>query len=102
MPRTDGLHRQAVLRRPSTAAASSSTVAGVTSRAGRAATLPPQLRHVPFFPLAVLLNGASPTRSLPVEPAVTEETDRDRDGTGHRRNPVPGTRAGGVDHPAGR
>ncbi|CAM5694233.1 hypothetical protein SPURM210S_08009 [Streptomyces purpurascens] len=49
-----------------TAAASSSTEAGVTCRAGRAETLPPQLRHVPFFPFAVLLNGASPTRSRPV------------------------------------
>src|SRR5947207_10888193 len=84
-----------------TAADSSSTEAGSTSRAGRAETLPPQLRHVPFFPLAVLLNGASPTRSRPAEPAVPQETDRDRDGPGHRRNPVPGTRAGRVDDPAG-
>src|SRR5436190_1141193 len=85
-----------------TASDSSSTEAGATSRAGRAATLPPQLRHVPFFPLAVLLNGASPTRSRPAEPAIPQETDRDRDGPGHRRNPVPGPRPGRVDHPAGR
>src|SRR3954454_4360124 len=84
-----------------TAVDSSSTEAGVTSRAGRAATLPPQLRHVPFFPLAVVLKGASPPRSRPAEPAVPEETDRDRDGPGHGRNPVPGVRTGCVDHPAG-
>ena len=63
-----------------TAAASSSTEAGVTSRAGRATTLPPQLRQTAFFPLAVLLNGASTTRRRLAEPAVPEETDRDRDG----------------------
>src|SRR5690606_32750576 len=85
-----------------TAAASSSTEAGVTSRAGRTVTLPPQLRHVPFFALTVLTNGASPTRSRPLEPAVPQETDHDRDGPGHGRDPVPGTRPGRVDHPAGR
>src|SRR3954464_13605371 len=84
-----------------TAATSSSTEAGVTSRGGRAVTLPPQLRHVPFLALAAVLNAASPTWSRPAEPAIAQETDRDRDGPGHRRNPVPGARTGRVDHPAG-